>query len=119
MHGHGVREADCFARFASWRWIPFGAIHRPFSSPVVSSLLYAGMELSEALVRGIMQYVGADSSDMGFDLMGTMTIGNVDAAIGCLVNRDVPRMRESGSIWTTSACLSAARACFWPTKTFA
>lgn len=62
---------------------------------------YAGTELSEALVRSIMQYVGADSSDVtmidvGFDLMSSMTTGNVDATIGCLVNHEVPQMQEEG-----------------------
>ena len=62
---------------------------------------YAGTELSEALVRSIMEYVGADSSDVtmidvGFDLMSSMTTGNVDATIGCLVNHEVPQMEEEG-----------------------
>ena len=48
---------------------------------------YAGTELSEALVRSIMENVGADYSDVtmidvGFDLMSSMTTGNVDATIG-------------------------------------
>ena len=46
-------------------------------------------------------YVGADSSDVemidvGFDLMSSMTTGNVDATIGCLVNHEVPQMEEEG-----------------------
>lgn len=62
---------------------------------------YAGTELSEALVRSIMEYVGADYSDVtmidvGFDLMSSMTTGNVDATIGCLVNHEVPQMEEEG-----------------------
>lgn len=62
---------------------------------------YAGTELSEALVRSIMEYVGADYSDVtmidvGFDLMNSMTTGNVDATIGCLVNHEVPQMEEEG-----------------------
>lgn len=62
---------------------------------------YAGTELSEALIRSIMEYVGADSSDVtmidvGFDLMSSMTTGNVDATIGCLVNHEVPQMEEEG-----------------------
>ena len=48
-----------------------------------------------------MAYVGADSSDVtlidvGFDLMSSMTTGNVDATIGCLVNHEVPQMEEEG-----------------------
>ena len=62
---------------------------------------YAGTELSEALIRSIMQYVGADYSDVtmidvGFELMTSMTTGNVDATIGCLVNHEVPQMEEEG-----------------------
>ena len=62
---------------------------------------YAGTELSEALIRSIMQYVGADYRDVtmidvGFDLMSSMTTGNVDATIGCLVNHEVPQMEEEG-----------------------
>ena len=62
---------------------------------------YAGTELSEALVRSIMEYVGADSSDVtmidvGFDLMSSMTTGSVDATIGCLVNHEVPQLEEEG-----------------------
>ena len=60
---------------------------------------YAGTELSEALTRSIMEYVGADYSDVamidvGFDLMSSMTTGNVDATIGCLINHEVPQMEE-------------------------
>ncbi|MBQ1410512.1 MAG: ABC transporter substrate-binding protein [Oscillospiraceae bacterium] len=62
---------------------------------------YAGTELSEALVRSMMQFVGADDHDVtmidvGFDLMSSMTTGNVDATIGCLVNHEVPQMEEEG-----------------------
>ena len=62
---------------------------------------YAGTELSEALIRSIMNYVGDDYSDVtmidvGFDLMSSMTTGNVDATIGCLVNHEVPQMEEEG-----------------------
>lgn len=62
---------------------------------------YAGTELSEAIVRSIMEYVGADYSDVtmidvGFDLMSSMTTGNVDATIGCFVNHEVPQMEEEG-----------------------
>ena len=62
---------------------------------------YAGTELSEALIRSIMDNVGADYSDVtmidvGFDLMSSMTTGNVDATIGCLVNHEVPQMEEEG-----------------------
>lgn len=62
---------------------------------------YAGTELSEALIRCIMESAGADFGavtmiDVGFDLMSSMTTGNVDATIGCLVNHEVPQMQEEG-----------------------
>lgn len=62
---------------------------------------YAGTELSEALVRSIMKDSGADPDsvnmvDVGFDLMSSMTTGNVDATIGCLVNHEVPQMEKEG-----------------------
>lgn len=62
---------------------------------------YGGTELSEAIVRSIMANVGVDSKDVnlidvGFDLMNSMTTGNVDATIGCLVNHEVPQMEEEG-----------------------
>ena len=48
-----------------------------------------------------MEAAGADYSDVtmidvGFDLMSSMTTGNVDATIGCLVNHEVPQMEEEG-----------------------
>ena len=75
-------------------------IHSP-EDLVGKTVGYAGTELSEALIRSIMAYVGADSSDVemidvGFDLMSSMTTGNVDATIGCLVNHEVPQMEEEG-----------------------
>ena len=62
---------------------------------------YGGTVLSEALVKCMMEYVGADANDVnlinvGFELMSSMTTGNVDATIGCLVNHEVPQMEEEG-----------------------
>lgn len=62
---------------------------------------YASTELSEAIVKSIMENVGAAYEDVtmidvGFDLMSSMTTGNVDATIGCLVNHEVPQMEEEG-----------------------
>ena len=64
---------------------------------------YAGTELSEALIRSVMNYVGADYSDVtmidvGFDLMSSMTTGNVDATILCQRPKlmpHIPAMREN------------------------
>ena len=71
------------------------------SDLVGKTIGYAGTELSEALIRSIMESAGADYSDVtmidvGFDLMSSMTTGNVDATIGCLVNHEVPQMEEEG-----------------------
>ena len=71
------------------------------SDLVGKTIGYAGTELSEALIRSIMENVGADYSDVtmidvGFDLMSSMTTGSVDATIGCLVNHEVPQLEEEG-----------------------
>ena len=71
------------------------------SDLVGKTIGYAGTELSEALIRSIMEAAGADYSDVtmidvGFDLMSSMTTSNVDATIGCLVNHEVPQMEEEG-----------------------
>lgn len=62
---------------------------------------YGGTVLSEALVKCMMENVGADASDVnminvGFELMSSMTTGNVDTTIGCLVNHEVPQLEEEG-----------------------
>ena len=62
---------------------------------------YGGTVLSEALATCMMENVGADASDVnminvGFELMSSMTTGNVDATIGCLVNHEVPQLEEEG-----------------------
>jgi putative hydroxymethylpyrimidine transport system substrate-binding protein len=62
---------------------------------------YSGTELSEETVAAMMEYVGvsADSVtmiDVGFDLMSSMTTGQVDATIGCMVNHEVPQMEKEG-----------------------
>ena len=62
---------------------------------------YGGTVLSEALVKCMMENVGAAASDVnminvGFELMSSMTTGNVDATIGCLVNHEVPQLEEEG-----------------------
>ena len=71
------------------------------SDLVGKTIGYAGTELSEALIRSIMENVGADYSDVtmvdvGFDLMNSMTTGNVDATIGCMINHEVPQMEHEG-----------------------
>ncbi len=62
---------------------------------------YAGTALSEALLQAMMEATGTDFTsvemmNVGFELMSSMTTGNVDATIGCLVNHEVPQMEEEG-----------------------
>ena len=62
---------------------------------------YGGTALSEAMVEAIMENVGEDPKsttlqNVGFDLMSSMTTGQVDATIGCLVNHEVPQLEEEG-----------------------
>ena len=64
---------------------------------------YAGTELSEAMVKSMMEAAGVGDSydpgqliDVGFDLMSSMTTDNVDATIGCMLNHEVPQMEEEG-----------------------
>lgn len=62
---------------------------------------YGGTALSEAMVKAMMENVGEDPSsvtlqNVGFDLMSSMTTGQVDATIGCLVNHEVPQLEEEG-----------------------
>lgn len=75
-------------------------IHSP-TDLIGKTIGHAGTELNEALIRSMMQNVGADYSDVtmidvGFDLMSSMTTGNVDATIGCFVNHEVPQLIEEG-----------------------
>lgn len=62
---------------------------------------YAGSALGEALIGTMLENVGEkpdsiEAIDVGFDLMSSMTTGNVDATVGCLVNHEVPQMQEEG-----------------------
>lgn len=62
---------------------------------------YSGTALLEAIVQNMVESEGVDPSsvqlvDVGFDLMSSMTTGNVDATIGCLVNHEVPQLEEEG-----------------------
>lgn len=62
---------------------------------------YSGTEFNEALIKTMMESVGASMDDVtlidvGFDLMTSMTTGQVDATIGCLVNHEVPALEEEG-----------------------
>ena len=65
------------------------------------TLGHGGSALGEAKIKAMLDYEKVDSSevstiDVGFDLMSSMTTGQVDATIGCLVNHEIPEMREEG-----------------------
>lgn len=65
------------------------------------TLGHGGSALGEAKIKAMLDYEHVDSSevstiDVGFDLMSSMTTGQVDATIGCLVNHEIPEMREEG-----------------------
>lgn len=62
---------------------------------------YAGTALSEEIIKYMLESNGentdsVDTVDVGFDLMSSMTTGNVDATIGCMVNHEVPQMENEG-----------------------
>ena len=62
---------------------------------------YGGTALSESIISTMLENVGekkdsAQTVDVGFDLMSSMTTGSVDATIGCLVNHEVPALEEQG-----------------------
>lgn len=60
-----------------------------------------GSELNELTVKTMVEHVGASVDDLdivnvGFDLMSSMTSGNVDATLGCMINHEVPQMEKNG-----------------------
>lgn len=62
---------------------------------------YAGTVLSETFVKQMVEFSGksmddVDMIDVGFDLMSSMTTKNVDATIGCMVNHELPQLKEEG-----------------------
>lgn len=62
---------------------------------------YGGTALSESIISTMLENVGqkkdaAQTVDVGFDLMSSMTTGNVDATIGCFINHEVPALESQG-----------------------
>lgn len=62
---------------------------------------YGGTALSQSIISTMLEEAGqkgdsAQTVDVGFDLMSSMTTGNVDATIGCLINHEVPALEEQG-----------------------
>ena len=74
---------------------------------------YGGSPLSEALAKTMMENAGVDPStvtmtDVGMDLMSSMTTGRVDVTLGCMLNHEVPQLEEEGFEVTTSKCPTTA-----------
>lgn len=62
---------------------------------------YSGTRFAEVAVNQLLQSAGASLDDVtmidvGFDLMSSMTTGNVDATYGCFINHEIPAMEEEG-----------------------
>lgn len=62
---------------------------------------YAGTAVSEEMIQANLEAEGLTGSsvtmlDVGFDLMSSMTTGNVDATIGCMLNHEVPQLEKEG-----------------------
>ncbi|HJC21867.1 MAG TPA: ABC transporter substrate-binding protein [Candidatus Butyricicoccus avicola] len=62
---------------------------------------YGGAPLTEALAKTMMEYVGVDPdsvtmTNVGMDLMSSMTTGRVNATLGCMLNHEVPQLEEEG-----------------------
>lgn len=62
---------------------------------------YSGTRFAEVAVNQLLQSVGAslddvEMIDVGFDLMSSMTTGNVNATYGCFINHEIPALEEEG-----------------------
>ena len=55
----------------------------------------------EAVIRCMLENDGVDPANVqlinvGFDLMSSMTTGNVDATYGCFINHEIPQLEKEG-----------------------
>ena len=62
---------------------------------------YSGTRFAEVAVNQLLQSANATLDDVtmidvGFDLMSSMTTGNVDATYGCFINHEIPALEEEG-----------------------
>lgn len=62
---------------------------------------YGGAPLTEALAKTMMEHAGVDPStvtmtNVGMDLMSSMTTNRVDVTLGCMLNHEVPQLEEEG-----------------------
>ena len=62
---------------------------------------YSGVPFVEMAMKEILGTAGLTMDDVemvnvGFDLMSSMTTGNVDATYGCFINHEIPALEEEG-----------------------
>jgi len=62
---------------------------------------YTGTVFGEAMIQCILENDGVDPSsvqliNVGFDVMSSMTTGNVDATYGCFINHEIPQLEKEG-----------------------
>ncbi len=62
---------------------------------------YGGAPLTEAMAKSMMEHAGVDPStvtmtNVGMDLMSSMTTGRVDVTLGCMLNHEVPQLEKEG-----------------------
>ena len=60
-----------------------------------------GVEFGDALIKKMMENDGSSIDkvnvvNVGFDLMSSMTTGNVDATFGCFINHEIPQLEKEG-----------------------
>ncbi len=65
------------------------------------TLGYTGTEYSDAAIKCVVKNAGLTMDDVklvnvGFDLMSSMTTGNVDATYGCYINHEIPQLEKEG-----------------------
>jgi putative hydroxymethylpyrimidine transport system substrate-binding protein len=62
---------------------------------------YTGIKFGEAVIESMLNSEGLKMDDIklinvGFDLMSSMTTGNVDATFGCFINHEIPMLEKEG-----------------------
>lgn len=62
---------------------------------------FTDTQFGEAVIQCMLENDGVDPSNVqlinvGFDLMSSMTTGNVDATYGCFVNHEIPQLEKEG-----------------------
>ena len=62
---------------------------------------YTGTQFGEVVLKCMLENDGVDPAsvqmiNIGFDLMSSMTTGNVDATYGCFINHEIPQLEKEG-----------------------